>query len=75
MLGSKDSLGMLVQAFPKRVVRRRPTVWFGTVTRQSHVVCRRGLKNDGVTAAIARKSRCSHDGVTMKLNTWITPHP
>ena len=39
---------MLVQAFPKRVVRRRPTVWFGSVTRQSHVVCRRGLKNDGV---------------------------
>ena len=51
--GSKDSLGMLVQAFPKRVVRRRPTVWFGSVTRQSHVVCRRGLKNDGVIDVIA----------------------
>ena len=52
-LQSKDSLGMLVQAFPKRVVRRRPTVWFGSVTRQSHVVCRRGLKNDGVIDVIA----------------------
>ena len=53
MFLSKDSLGMLVQAFPKRVVRRRPTVWFGSVTRQSHVVCRRGLKNDGVIDVIA----------------------